>query len=360
MLWKLLSRMDQSRFANVVVSMTLPGQLGSRIKRHGIPVFSLGMSSGIPSLFSLIYLIRLLRKQKPHVLQTWLYHADLIGLMAGKLSKVPAIVWNIRCADLERKDHPFHLWLTLKVLARTSALPTAVVVNSMAGRLANERLGFRPKRWQLIPNGFELDVFRPSQEARSLIHKELGLNKDTPLVGLVARFDLMKDHRTFLIAAQHLHKARPDVHFVLAGKNVDSQNAILMKQISDLGLEKCVHLLGERIDIPFVTAALDVASCSSYSEGFPNVIGEAMACCVPCVATDVGDCAKIIGDTGVLVPPRNPAAMAKGWATLLSMNEEDRQKLGMKARDRIASLFNIDIIIRQYETFYVEISDHPA
>ena len=355
MLWKLLSRMDSSRFANIVVSMDSRGEVGRRIERLGIPVFALRMNPGVPSLLGLIRLIGLLRAQKPDVLQTWLYHADLLGLVAGKICRVPAIAWNVRCADLDREDHPLHLWLSLRILARTSALPEAVIVNSVAGRLANERLGYKPKRWKLIPNGFELDIFQPSEEARQLIRRELEVTADTLLVGLVARFHFMKDHSTFLRAARRLHKIRPDVHFVLVGRNVDIQNAILMEQISVLNLDEYVHLLGARADIPVVTAALDVASCTSYSEGFPNVIGEAMACGVPCVVTDVGDCAKIIGDAGIVVPPRDCDAIADGWRVLLTMPEEERRMLGMRGRSRIASMFDIDQIIRRYETLYQEI-----
>lgn len=356
MLWKLLSRGERSRFASVVVSMTSRGELGSRIEGLGVPVRALGMTPGISTLVGLGRLIRLLRAERPHVLQTWLYHADLLGLIAGKVAGVPAIAWNVRCAELEKKDHPLHLWWTLNVLARASGLPDAVVVNSAAGRLASERSGYRPKRWQLIPNGFELDVFRPSGDARLAIRKELGVAAESVLIGLVARYDPMKDHGTFLRAAGTLHKVRPDVHFVLAGRGVDWQNTALKEEIATLDLDGCVHLLGERADIAVVTAALDIASCSSYSEGFPNVVGEAMACGVPCVATNVGDCASILGDAGVVVPARDPGAMAGAWERLLAMEEDERRAVGVKGRARIGSHYGIDQVVRQYEALYGELA----
>lgn len=169
---------------------------------------------------------------------------------------------------------------------------------------------------------------------------------------LVARFHAMKDHANFLKAAGQLHEVRPDVHFILVGHGIDEGNPLLREQITSLGLDGYVHLLGERNDInTIITAALDIAS--SYGEGFPNVIGAAMACGVPCVVTDVGDSAYIVGNTGPVVPPRDPRALA--WDRVLSMSEDDRQALGLSARERIVSFFSIDAVTKQYENLYYEI-----
>jgi len=352
MLMKLVSHMDRSRFSNVVVSLTSRGELGTRIAKLGVPVIALEMVPGVPGVGGMRRLVTLLRDERPSILQTWFYHADLLGLVAAKLAGVSRVAWNVRCAELDRRDHPLHLWITLGILARMSPLPAVVVANSTAGRLASARRGYRPRRWEVIPNGFELDVFRPSDEARAALRSELGLKSDTPLVGLIARFDPMKDHPTFLQAARRLRDSRADVHFVLAGNGIDRGNVALVAEIGRLGLDDRVHLLGERRDIPVVTAALDVASCCSYSEGFPNVIGEAMACGVPCVATDVGDCIEIVGGAGVVVPRRNADAMARGWADILETPHEDRRALGMKGRERVASLFSIEAVARRYESLY--------
>lgn len=357
---KLLARMDRSRFANVVVSMTSRGELAAEIVKAGVPVFSLGLTPKAPNPFGFIRLARLLRAHRPHILQTWLFHADLLGIIAGKLLGVPAVVWHVRCAALDRADHPLHLWATISILAKISALPDTVVTNSAAGRLTAERWGYGAKRWELIPNGFDLDVFRPSRKARMKLRQELSVANEALLVGLVARFDPIKDHETFLQAASTLHEEMTDVHFVLVGRGVDDGNRVLGEVISGLRLHGRVHLLGERVDIPDVTASLDIATCSSYSEGFPNVLGEAMACGVPCVTTDVGDCAKILGDSGIVVPLKDSAAMAAAWKKLLSFSDGERVALGMKARERIASLFGITDMVRRYEALYDEIRARTA
>lgn len=352
MLAKLLTHMDRTRFKNVVISMTSQGPLGERIAASGIPVIPLAMQGPWSAARGLLRLIRALRRVRPDVLQTWLYHADLLGLIAGRLSGIPAVAWNIRCSTLRREDHPAHLWWTVKVLARLARFPRAVVANSRSGIAASERLGYRPRRWAFIPNGFDVETFRPSGEARSEVRDELGLPRHTLLIGLVARLDPMKDHATFLAAAGRLRQMRPDVHFMLVGADVVGTNPMLRSAIVEQRLEGVVHLCGERVDIPRVTAALDIATCSSYSEGFPNVIGEAMACGIPCVVTDVGDCAEVVGDTGVVVPSRNAEALAAAWCSLCDLDCAARASLGERARERILRHYSAAAVARRYEQLY--------
>jgi glycosyltransferase involved in cell wall biosynthesis len=206
-----------------------------------------------------------------------------------------------------------------------------------------------------IPNGFDLAEFAPRPEARDDVRAELGVARDTLLVGLVARYNAMKDHATFFEAVARLRRDRPHVHFVLVGRLVERTNVEIAATIDRLGIWPVVHLLGERNDVPRLTAALDVATCSSYSEGFPNAVGEAMACGVPCVSTEVGDCRAIVGETGIIVPPRDPAALAAGWRCLLDRSAEDRRSLGRVARARVTEHFDIGRVARQYEALYAEL-----
>jgi len=172
------------------------------------------------------------------------------------------------------------------------------------------------------------------------------------LIGLISRYHPSKGHQNFLRAAVQLVEDCPEVHFVLAGRGVDQHNKNLTKSIHELCLESRVHLLGERTDTPRVTAALDLAVSSSFSEGFPNSIGEAMACGVPCVATDVGDSARIVEDTGAIVPPGDHRALAAAWKHLLEIGPEGRQELGAAARNRIKERFNLPAMVTQYEELY--------
>lgn len=352
MLYKLLGGMDRSRFHNVVVSMTGPGVLEERIRALGVPVLSLGMRPGAPDPPGFFRLIRFLGKDRPQILQTWLYHADLLGLLAGKCARVPAVVWNVRCSDVDLGKYSKLTAGVIRVLAALSPYPDVLVVNSEAGRRLHETLGYHPRRWDLIPNGFDLEVFHPDAAARPRFRAELGLASDALLIGLIARFDPMKDHDNFLQAAQCLLRRRAGVHFILAGRSVEPANTALAAAVRARGLEANVHLLGERRDMAYIMAALDILSSSSYGEGFPNVLGEAMASGVPCVATDVGDCARVVGDTGRVVPPKDPSALAEAWHELIEAGPMVRGRLGLSARDRIAAYFSLPVITTRYEALY--------
>jgi len=205
----------------------------------------------------------------------------------------------------------------------------------------------------VIPNGSDLSTFKPALEARRSVRRELGLREGIPLVGLVARFDLPKDHRTFVRAAALLHDRVPEANFVLCGDGITWENPQLTEWIDAAGIRSCCHLLGRRLDVPRLTAALDVASSSSaYSEAWPLVVGEAMACGVPCVVTDIGDSALIVGDTGRVVPPKDPEALAEAWYELLAVGPDVRARLGVAARRRIEERFSLTSAIAKYEELY--------
>lgn len=348
MLYKLISHTDRLHFENVVVSLTDKGTLGNKIENIGIPVFALNMMPW--------RLLSVLRKEQPHIVQTWLYHADLLGLIIGKLMRVPVIVWNLRCSNVDMRHCSTLSAFVMYTTTKLSTLPDVVLVNSNAGRQYHEALGYNPTRWQQIPNGFDIEQFHYNQEARIKLRNELRLSSDTILIGLIARFDPMKDHKTFLHAASLLLKDYSDVHFLMVGRGIDHNNNILVNTIKSFGIENFCHLLGERNDISDIITTLDIScSSSSYGEGFPNVIGEAMACEIPCVVTDVGDSSMILGGTGRVVPPKNPMALAKALNELIYIGLKGRKELGLAARHRIEENFSLSAIVAQYEKLYEEL-----
>jgi glycosyltransferase involved in cell wall biosynthesis len=350
MLSKLVARSDPGRFRHVVVSLTTVGPVGEQIAALGIPVSSLRMRRGMPDPRALIRLVRVMRRAKPDVVQTWLYHADALGLLGAAAMRVP-VVWNIRSAIDVDELGPVVAVLA-RFCARMSRFSAAVVTNSEAARILHARLGYCPRQWLVIPNGFDTRRFMPDATAYRDVRRELGLPADALLIGIVARFDPLKDHQTFLRAAGQLGQWRDDPNFVLVGREMTTANAQLREWIELSGVSDRVHLLGERADVPRLTAALDIATCSSCGEGFPNVIGEAMACAVPCAVTDVGDAALIVGDTGRVVPPKDPPALASAWRELIELGPEGRRELGLRARARVEERYSLDTVVRQYEALY--------
>jgi glycosyltransferase involved in cell wall biosynthesis len=204
----------------------------------------------------------------------------------------------------------------------------------------------------IIPNGFDTGNFKPDRDARYRKRSELGIPEDALVIGLIGRFDPMKDHATFFAASLTMLTSRPRTHFILAGRGVSQENPHIRDQLGhSANLEK-VHLLGERDDIPHLLAACDIATSSSLSEGFPNVIGEAMACGVPCVSTDVGDAGLLMADTGFLVGKRAPRELCAAWESIACMTPEERQVLGSRARERIIEQYSQDRTTHRYEELY--------
>jgi glycosyltransferase involved in cell wall biosynthesis len=358
MLYKLLSGMDRTRFLPQVISLRDLGPLSEKIQTLGVPLRSLGMRPGRPNPLSVLRLARWLRQDRPDVIQTWMYHADLIGGLAAKLAGGIPLAWGIRQSDLSDQGNRRLTLHTMRICAQVSRwLPARIVCGSEASQRVHATLGYATEKMIVIPNGFDLRAFKPDSAARESVRAELQIPAEAPVIGLVGRFDPQKDHRNFICAAALLHRSRPDVHFLLCGDDVTWENAELRGWIEEAAIRKRCRLLGTRHDMTRLTAALDIAASSSSGEGFPNVIGEAMSCGVPCVVTDVGDSALIVGQTGRVVPPQNPKELANALRELVELGSEGRIRLGIAARGRIREHFDLPDIVTRYQNLYQELAD---
>ncbi len=357
MLCNLLLRTDARWFEPFVVSLIDDLAVAGPIQRAGIPLVTMGMKPGIPDPRGMLRLAKHLRRVQPAVVQTWMDHSNLIGGLAARLATRAKIVWGIHHSNHVKGFAKRSTLATVAACAKLSRrVPSRIIcVSEHAAGLYAQR-GFAAERITVIPNGFDTGLLRPDPDARRSVREELGLSPDTPLIGLVARHDPLKDHDNFFRAAALLSKQRPDVHFLLCGFGVDRNNSAVTNQVGSLGLTGRCHLLDPRRDMPRIHASLDLATSSSISEAFPLVLGEAMACGVPCVATNVGDSALILGETGRIVPPRYPAALAGGWAALLSMDRAARADLGLTARRRIVERFDLTAVTRRYEAVYDQLA----
>jgi glycosyltransferase involved in cell wall biosynthesis len=352
---QLVGRMDRSRFANSVVVLRRLPAVRRQVSTQKVPVHCLEMRPGIPNPFAVARLLRIVRSERPQVMQTWMYHADLLGLAVSRLAGVPKTIWNIRRSFINMHEHNLLSGLVLRLLVKLSSLPDAVVTNSLSGQKTHEALGYDPRRWVWIPNCIDCDRFKPNQDERTRLRSELGLPPDTPLVALIARYMPIKGHGVFIAAAGKLAAANPSVHFVLVGRGIDDTNTSLMRAINLNRLGERFHLLGERQDVERVFSALDILCSSSYGEGFPNVVGEAMACGVPCVVTDAGDSALLVGSFGKVVPVGDSAALCRSCEELLSSRAE-RERLGCGARHHIERRFSVASMVARYEELYEELA----
>lgn len=353
MLFKLLEHLDRQRFAPHVISLTTLGELAPRIAALGIPVEAVGMKPGLPSPSGFFRLVQILKRLNPDVVHTWMYHADLLGGLAARLAGISAIGWGIRNSNLDKDKTKFSTRAVVGLCASVSKwVPSRILSCSEQARQIHVARGYVAEKMVVVPNGFDLTRFKPDTDARHRIRAELGIAEQTPLVGLIGRFDPQKNHAGFFEAAGALHRHLPQVHFVLAGQGIDTSNAALMQAITRAGVLANTHLLGLRSDMPGLMAALDVLASSSYGEAFPNVLGEAMACGVPCAATDVGDSAYIVGDTGRVVASGDMTGLAAALEELLALPPPEKAALGERARARVAENFEIGGVVRRYEDFY--------
>jgi glycosyltransferase involved in cell wall biosynthesis len=358
MLLKLLQHIDRRRFDSVVISLRSKGEVGPLIEALGVPVFALDMPLGLPTLSIFLKLVNQLRKINPDLVQTWMYHADFLGGLAARFAGCRHVVWGLRNSNLDKKLTKRSTLMVVKACAALSYwLPERILSCSTRAAEVHMMAGYQADKIQVISNGFDLGQFQPDSNARKTVRSELGLSPDTLLVGLMARFDPQKNHVGFIGAAAVIRREMPNANFVLAGGDIDSSNATLLEAINAEGLRECMHLLGRRDDMPRLMAALDIlASSSSFGEAFPNVLGEAMACNVPCVVTDVGDSAEIVGDSGRVVQTGDMLSLATHIVTLLRLPAEAKFALGRQARARIESRYEIGHIATLYGSFYDQLA----
>ena len=359
MLARLVTGDSAGSVSHRVVSLKPGGALRAGLEEQGIPVRDLAVDRNLGAPGGLVRLASIIRAKRPAVVHSWLYHADLLATLALALSsrrRATRLVWGVRCSDMDMRRYARSTRFILKLLPRLSSKTDLVLCNSEAGRTVHERLGYRPPGWRVIPNGLDLERFRPRPGERATIRAELGVGGDDFLVGMCARVDPMKDHVNFVKAAAMFAETAPEARFILIGAGTDEPGSALDRAIAASGIAARFVRLGLRRDVHRLHAALDVASLSSaFGEGFPNVLAEAMACGVPCVTTDVGDSAAIVGDTGLVVPPRNPAKLAAAWERLRSEGNDSRAARGAAARQRVADRYALAAMIEAYRALYAEL-----
>ena len=357
MLYKLLSEIDRGRFVCAVVSLTAAGEMTERIRSLDVPVYSLGMKGAASMPRALLRLIRIIKNQGAQLVQCWMYHADLLGGLAGWFAGVP-VIWGIRQSNFDATTSKPVTVRIMRWCARLSnKIPKRIVCCSDTACHIHEQQGYVRRKMVMIPNGFQTGIFRPDEHIREQMRQTLNLSADALVIGIVGRFDPQKDHRNFIRAAANVARCMQGIFLVLCGKGLSQENVELMAWIREEGLADRCLLLGHRNDLQRLYCTMDVlVSSSAYGEGFPNVIGEAMACAVPCVVTDVGDSAAIVGDSGRVVAPRDSETLAAAIRDILSLPAEERKRLGAAARLRIEENYALPTVVARYQHLYEEVS----
>ena len=351
MLYKLITATHGGQLVHGVVSLTEGGEVRAMLEEQGIAAASLGMRRGVPDPRAVLRLRHIIDRERPDVVQSWMYHANLLAGLAA--AGVAPVVWGIHHSDV-RPGTIRHLthWTRVACARLAKRLPVQIVCGGESVLRAHAALGYSADRMTVIPIGFDLQQLRPDPVLRRRVRIDLDLPEDAPVVGLLARFHPDKDHATFLRAAGRVAKVRPDVFFLLTGRGVTAENRTLQRMVSEQGLGDRAKLLGVVPDVGHVLASLDVLALSSRTEAFPTVLGEAMAVGVPCAATDCGDARAIVGPTGRIVPTGDPEALGGALLELLDLTPAGRAALGCAAREWVRQRYDLPEIARQYVAVY--------
>jgi glycosyltransferase involved in cell wall biosynthesis len=342
-----------------VVSLGDVGPVGRELQEAGVTVHALNMARGAPNVFAFVRLVRLIARLKPAVIQTWLYHADLLGGLAARIAGRKAIIWGVRSTQLGDEASKLTLAVVKMCALLSSKVPRVIVCCAEAARVVHIGLGYNASRMRVIPNGFSLPDLSEVAHWRTAMRAEFGIADGAVVVGMVARFDPLKNHQGFIECAGMMARAHPDARFLLVGRDVDGNNEQLMRWIQETGCAHRFTLLGERRDLGRCFATMDIFCLSSIHEGFPNVVAEAMAMGLPCVVTNAGDAARIVGDAGWVVPPRDSQRLAEALDEALSCAPAERQRLGFAARRRIQTDYSIEGTRRMYEAAYLDAVGAP-
>ncbi|ODS13138.1 hypothetical protein BCD66_14525 [Pseudoalteromonas tetraodonis] len=335
----------------VVISLTGVGAIGAELRSCGIEVYPLGMKSALSMPITLFRLVELIRMLNPDIVQTWLYHADLIGGLAAKVAGVKHIIWGVRTTEL--KQGAYVTFAIRKVLAWLSyVIPSKIVCVAEASKQKHIEIGYCPSKMLVIGNGFDLEQLQSNSEQRNLLRNSCGFSDEHLVVGSVGRFSQDKGQDIFIQAAALLVERFTNVRFLMVGSQLQQDNTKLMSWLNSAGVTERFVLLGERNDIPNCLAAIDIFCLPSRTEGFPNVLGEAMAMALPCVSTDVGDAAFLLGNTGILAAKNNSEDLANSIAVLLSYSQKERDYIGSMAQKRITAEFTQENTNQQYQYLY--------
>ena len=345
----------QSSWKHTVISLTTLGSLGPSLRASGVEVHALGWCFGFRGVIEAFKLVALIRKLAPDITQTWMYHADFAGGIAARLAGRSRVIWGVRTTDLFSGSSRLTAFIRWACARLSELIPDAIVFAADASRQRHISFGYSADRMVVIPNGFDLQRLQATIVERDALRHHCGWAADTLVVGCLARFSHDKDLRNFVDAAGLVAQQFPSARFLMVGRNLDENNAELCDWIAKAGASERFAILGERSDVAICLAAMDVFAMSSRTEGFPNVVGEAMAMYLPCVVTDVGDAALLLGNCGVVVPKEDSAALADGIAQLLALEADERRALGIAAHARIEHEFSMARCTQRFEALYEEV-----
>lgn len=323
------------------------GPLQREVEEAGIPVFDLAKRGRWDVVGFLWRLGRLVSVQRPSILHGYQAVPNMLVLLLCMPYRRIKAVWGVRASSMDLTQYDWLARFSFWMACRLARFADLIIVNSRAGLEYHVTKGYPRGKMYAVSNGIDTAKFQFDEAGRYRLRREWNVQGSAILVGLIGRLDPMKDHATFLQSAAILARQDLSWRFVCVGDGSAEYTATLVARAQALGLAGQLIWAGPRDDMAAVYSALDIAVSSSYTEGFTNVVAEAMACGRAAVVTHVGDSSAIVGDVGVVVPPRNPLALAHGITQLRLRLEREGQDLRAAARSRIEEQFSVESLVSQ-------------
>lgn len=352
-LYRLIDASQESNYRHSVACLSAAGPIFERLVNSNIEAHHFRLKQS--PILETIRLCILMVRSKPEIVQTWMYHADLIGGLIARVFSGAKVIWGVRTTDLVPSSSSGTKILRRCCAAFSRLVPHAITCAAEASRRSHISIGYKASLFHVIPNGFNLNGFSVSSANRDFIRLQMGVSEDHRVIGCLGRFHPAKDHHNFVQAARLVAVKHTDVRFLMVGRGLDPKNAELAGWIAQTGVADRFVLLGERSDVPQCLAAMDLFCLPSRTEGFPNAVGEAMAMGLPCVVTDVGDASFLLGDGGVVVPKGDSQALASGLLRLINMPQQERVNLGAKGKARVEAEFSIARTRERFEAVYRQV-----
>ena len=344
-------------YDHIVISLSGSQDYGIMLRQIKIPLHTLNFSNSKVNLRGLYQLYKLVKKIKPDVIQTWMVHADIIGGLVGRLAGIKNIFWGVHHSALVEGKSKKTTMLIIKINALLSYfIPKKIIYCAENSREKQESIGFKKNSGVVIFNGYNTEIFNENFDFIKKFRDELNISDNTFLIGHVGSYSPLKDQINLIEALSILKQKHIDFKAVLVGSNLDKNNLELVSAIDKKELSDSIYLLGRRDDIPTIMNGIDLFILSSISEAFPNVLNEAMACGTPCVSTNVGDASYILGETGWIVPTKDPKALSE------SVSEAIIEKFSSKSlwlhrkkacRERIVENFSLVDMIQKYKDVWL-------
>ncbi|MQX54382.1 glycosyltransferase family 4 protein [Alcanivorax sediminis] len=340
---------------HMVVSLTTKGRIGEELSARGIVVRSLGLKGLLTLPGCFFNLLRIVASIKPDVVHTWMYHADFLGGLAAFLVGRRNVVWCVRSTNIELAGNKATVLLRRVCAFFSHIIPRKIIYAAEASRLAHERLGYCEKKSLVVPNGFLVNDFLGNEHCRDEVRSELSIEEGDILIGTVGRYHPVKDHATMIAALSALVKTRQNLRLVMVGRGLDSSNMELLALLEQWGVTDQCILLGQRSDVARLMSGFDIFCLHSISEGFPNVLGEAMLSGLPCVVTDVGDASFLLDDARFVSKSRDVGELVENMLLMFSLSGHERKNIAIRNRDRILNGFSIESVVSVYREIYQNI-----